>query len=43
MTRDLLRWAYPQLVRFNTWHYWSIYRAAPKYAVKVDRLWLPRP
>jgi len=42
MTRDLLRWAYPQLKRFQYWHYWSIYRAAPRYAVKVDRVWLPR-
>jgi hypothetical protein len=43
MTRDLLRWAYPRLTHFECWHYWSIYRAAPRYAIKVDRVWLPRP
>ena len=42
MTRDLLRWAYPQLERFECSHYKSIYRAAPRYAVKVGRVWLPR-
>lgn len=42
MTRDLLRWAYPHLDRFQCWHYWSIYRAAPRYAVKNGRVWLPR-
>ena len=42
MTRDLLRWAYPQLRRFECWHYKSIYRSAPRYAVKVSRVWLPR-
>ena len=42
MTRDLLRWAYPRLERFQCWHYWSIYRAAARYAVKVDRVWVPR-
>jgi len=43
MTRDLLRWAYPQIQRFACWHYKSIYRAAPRYAVKVDRIWMHRP
>ena len=42
LTRDLLRWAYPRIERFQCWHYWSIYRAAPRYAVKIDRVWLPR-
>ena len=42
MTRDLLRWAYPRVDRFQCWHYKSIYRAAPRYAIKVDRVWLPR-
>ena len=42
MTRDLLRWAYPQIQCFACWHYKSIYRAAPRYAVKVNRAWLPR-
>jgi hypothetical protein len=39
LTRDLLRWAYPRLEHFKTWHYWSVYRAAPKYAVKTGRYW----
>ena len=42
-TRDLLRFAYPQLKQFQFWNYWSIYRAAPRYAVKDGRYWLPRP
>ena len=41
-TRDLLRWAYPKLERFQCWHYWSIYRTAPRYAVKDGRYWVPR-
>jgi hypothetical protein len=41
-TRDLLRWAYPRVERYECWHYWSIYRAAPRYAVKVGRVWMPR-
>jgi len=41
-TRTLLEWAYPQLKQFECWHYKSIYRAAPRYAVKVGRVWLPR-
>jgi hypothetical protein len=39
MTRDLLRWAYPRVERFQCWHYWSIYRAAPRYAIKIGRFW----
>ena len=42
MTRDLLRWAYPHIEQFKCWHYRSIYRAAPRYAIKVDRPWVPR-
>jgi hypothetical protein len=41
-TRDLLRWAYPRTTKYCCWHYWSIYRAAPRYAVKVDRVWVAR-
>jgi hypothetical protein len=40
-TRDLLQWAFPSGER-QFWHYKSIYRAAPRYAVKVGRAWLPR-
>ncbi len=39
-TRDLLRWAYPG-TEHEFWHYKSIYRAAPRYAVKIDRVWMP--
>ena len=41
-TRDLLRWGYPQLEQFECWHYKSIYRAAPRYAIKDGRVWIPR-
>ena len=41
-TRDFLSWAYPGLKQFECWHYKSIYRAAPRYAVKAGRYWLPR-
>src|SRR5262249_827332 len=41
-TRDLLAWAYPRKTKYACWHYWSIYRAAPRYAVKADRVWVPR-
>jgi hypothetical protein len=40
-TRDLLHWAFPGVER-RFWHYKSIYRAAPRYAVKVDGVWMPR-
>jgi hypothetical protein len=23
-TRELLRWAYPRIERFQCWHYWSV-------------------
>jgi hypothetical protein len=39
-TRDLLDWAFPAQPRRH-WHYWSIYRAAPRYAVRVGRAWEP--
>jgi hypothetical protein len=40
-TRDLLDWAFAgQPHQF--WHYKSIYRAAQRYAIKNDRVWLPR-
>jgi hypothetical protein len=39
-TRDLLEWAYPGAER-QFWHYKSIYRAARRYAVKIDRVWAP--
>src|SRR5262249_39848922 len=42
MTRDLLAWAYPRTTKYACWHYWSIYRAAPRYAIKIDRVWVPR-
>jgi hypothetical protein len=42
MTRDVLAWAYPRLERFKCWHYKSVYRAAPRYAVKRGRVWMPR-
>jgi hypothetical protein len=40
-TRDLLRWAFAG-VQHEFWHYKSIYRAAPRYAIKNGRLWVPR-
>jgi len=40
-TRDLLNWAFPTQPRQH-WHYWSIYRAAPRYAVRVGRIWMAR-
>jgi hypothetical protein len=40
-TRDLLKWAYPG-VEHEFWHYKSIYRAARRYAVNIDRVWVPR-
>jgi len=40
-TRDLLRWAYPQLERFQCWHYWSVYRAVKRYGIRVGRAWAP--
>jgi hypothetical protein len=40
-TSDLASWAFPGVER-QFWHYKSIYRAAPRYAVKVDRAWVPR-
>jgi hypothetical protein len=39
-TRDLLDWAFPGAERQH-WHYKSIYRAAPRYAVKNGQFWLP--
>jgi hypothetical protein len=39
-TRDLLAWAFPAQPRQH-WHYWSIYRAAVRYATKVGRAWEP--
>jgi hypothetical protein len=40
-TRDLINWAFPGAREF--WHYKSIYRAAPRYAVKDGRIWKPKP
>jgi hypothetical protein len=39
-TRDLLSFAFP-VQPHPCWHYWSIYRAAPRYATKAGRYWLP--
>jgi hypothetical protein len=39
-TGELCDWSFGRPRRH--WHYWSIYRAAPRYAVKDGRLWLPR-
>ena len=39
-TGELLDWCHGRPRRH--WHYWSIYRAAPRYAVKQGRYWLPR-
>jgi hypothetical protein len=39
-TGELAEWCYgPDR---QHWHYAGIYRAAPRYAVKVDRVWIPR-
>jgi len=40
-TRELLRWAYPHLGRFQCWHYWSVYRALKRYAIRDGRTWAP--
>jgi len=40
-TRELLRWAYPRIERFQCWHYWSVYRALKRYAVRDGRTWAP--
>jgi hypothetical protein len=39
-TRDLLDWAFAGQAHQH-WHYKSIYRAAPRYAVKEGQFWLP--
>lgn len=41
--RDLVRFAYPELEQFRSWHFWSIRRAAPRYAIKDGRYWRPIP
>jgi hypothetical protein len=43
LTRELLAWVYPRVEHYECWHYWSIYRAAPRYAIKDGRTWIPRP
>jgi hypothetical protein len=40
-TREFLRWAYPRLERFQCWHYWSVYRALKRYAIRDGRTWAP--
>jgi hypothetical protein len=40
-TRELLRWAYPRIEQFKCWHYWSVYRAMKRYAVRDGRTWAP--
>jgi hypothetical protein len=39
-TAELCDWCYRRPRQH--WHYAGIYRAAPRYAVKVDRVWVPR-
>jgi hypothetical protein len=39
-TGELAEWCYGP--HRQHWHYAGIYRAAPRYAVKVGRYWLPR-
>jgi hypothetical protein len=31
---------YPQ--RFECWHYWSVYRAVKRYAIRDGRTWISR-
>ena len=47
-TIDLMRWAFPRATRYEPWRYWSVHRAAKKFAIKVRRwdkgnLWVPTP
>jgi len=47
-TVDLMRWAFPRATRYEPWRYWSVHRAARKFAIKVRRcgkgnLWIPMP
>jgi hypothetical protein len=39
-TGELLDWCYGRPRKH--WHYAGVYRAAPRYAVKANRIWLPR-
>jgi hypothetical protein len=48
LTIDLMRYVFPRTSRCEPWRYWSVHRAATKYAVKVGRcgkgnLWGPTP
>jgi hypothetical protein len=38
-TSDLMRWAFPKLDgRYEQlWRYWSVHRAAERYAIKIGR------
>ena len=48
LTIELMRWAHPRVDRYEPWRYWSVHRAAPRFAVRLGRcgqgnLWAPRP
>ena len=48
LTADLMHWAFPRATRYEPWRYWSVHRAAKKFAIKVRRwdkgnLWVPTP
>jgi hypothetical protein len=36
-TADLLAWAYPLVRRYERWRYKSVYRAAERFAVRLDK------
>jgi hypothetical protein len=45
-TASLLPWCYPRAARFELKHYQSLWRAAPRFAIKLGRrgkgnLWAP--
>jgi hypothetical protein len=43
-----MRWVFPGVRRYEPWRYWSVHRAATKFAVKINRcgkgnVWAPAP
>jgi hypothetical protein len=47
-TGEIMRWAFPRLDRYEPWRYWSVHRAASKFAIRLGKqggsiIWGPAP
>lgn len=38
-TATLMAWCYPELSKFERWHWWSVSRAAHKFGTNISRGW----